>query len=134
MRGMQEQQIPLKITATTSATQYVLFLPLNDNNGRQIENTQLQQAQQTVLSYAGGLTQLAPATGMWVGRTGVVYRDQMRPIMVVTTSPEAENWFTQWAAQLATLFQQEEIFLLAQPVRLVESVPLAMPLPYSQSP
>ncbi|MGB0383466.1 MAG: hypothetical protein ACPGWR_01460 [Ardenticatenaceae bacterium] len=133
MIGIQHQQ-PQKITATTSATQYVLFLPLNYNNGRRIENRQLQQAQQTLLTYAGGLTQLAPATGMWIGRTGTVYRDQMMPIMVVTTAPEAESWFAQWATQMAILFGQEQIFLLAQPVRLIESVPLAVPPAYSRSP
>lgn len=125
--GVRKDQIGNLIG--TPATLYILFLPLHYNDGRRIQPARLSLAQREILRYAGGLTRFSPCVGFWIDRTARAYRDLVLPVQtVVSTSPEADTWFAHLAAKMALLLEQQQIFLFAQPVMLIEATSLEFPV------
>jgi hypothetical protein len=101
----------------TPATLYSLFVPLSYNSGARVPKEQVNWVLSRIVRYAGGLTKHAPGVGLWVSPSAQVIRDQVLPIqIVVPPSQEAEHWFTCFAAEVAVVFEQECIFMVAQPL------------------
>ncbi len=110
-----------KVTLTrTPATLYTIFLPLKHNDGRVIQPVDMHWAQMEILHYASGLTRFSPCIGFWI-ENPKVYRDLILPIQVaLPPGPEAEAWFVRHASKMASVFEQKQIFLLAQSVSILE--------------
>lgn len=104
------------------ATLYTLFVPLNSNDGRPMPQPRLSWVQAQILHFARGLTTLFPGTGFWVNHAEL-YKDRILPVQVVTpTDPEADDRFARLVVDMTLVMKQEQIFLFAQPVLLLEPV------------
>lgn len=106
----------------TSPVLITILLPLNHNDGRDMESERLEHVLSGLLQHAGGLTQHAPSFGYWCNSGGRIFQDRMLPIQVVVPShQEADIWFVEWLLDTTVRLEQEEIFYLIQSVCLLES-------------
>src|SRR5213080_388675 len=94
----QEQSSRNGYSDGTPATGYILFIPLNRNDGQGVEPELVNWILNQIVLYAGGLTQFPPCDGYWVSPAALVLRDCVLPVQVVVPpSQEAERWFTMFA-------------------------------------
>ena len=97
---------------------YTLFVVLTQNSGGLQPFRHVHWAEQELLKLDQGLTRHQAGTGLWVPQPHhPVCRDLIVPFQLVTTpGRQQEARVIALAAEMAQVFQQEEIFVLAQPV------------------
>lgn len=105
---------------------YTLYVPLTQNDGQLQPLERLEWVEEEIVKRAGGLTRYAPGEGLWVSSvTTPLCRDEVIPFHVVTADgPETEAWLTELVADIARVFEQQEVFVFAQTVWLVEAEPV----------
>ena len=105
---------------------YTLFVPLTQNNGHHQPSERLNWIEQELMKRADGLTRYYPGHGLWVpSTTTTVCRDEIVPFHIVTANgPETETWLVELAAEIARVFEQDEVFVFTQPVWLLAPAPL----------
>ena len=114
------QQDGAELTNGASPVLITIILPLNHNDGRDVEPEQLDHILSGLLQYAGGLTQLAPGIGFWC-LFERFFKDRILPVQVVVSNfGEAEAWLTQWLLDTTAQLEQEQIFCFMQSIYLVE--------------
>lgn len=108
-------------------THYTVFAPLTQNDGRPQPPERLAWLEGELVNRAGGLTRYSPGHGLWVPPLSTVLcRDEVVPFHVVTANgPETERWLVTLMAEIARVFEQADVFVFAQPVWLLDTVPLA---------
>ena len=98
-----------------------LVVPLQDNEGRPFQD-ELDWVWETLAHFAGGYTAFPAGTGCWVDSAGVLSREPIVVVHVVTpASREAGAFFSELARELAMRLRQQEVFLFALPVARVTS-------------
>jgi hypothetical protein len=109
-------------------TRYTVFVPLNHNDGHHMQEKRLEWILDRINSFAGGLTIFPFVIGFWVDARNKVIQDLLMLVqVVVVTDPVAEVFFTRLASELAVILEQQQIFIIAQPVHVVESISLLEP-------
>jgi hypothetical protein len=95
------------------------FLPLNHNDGREVEPARFQMVQDQLAQAFGGLTCYPASKGIWINDRKV-YTDRVIPLVVVgKATPDVEKGLIQLAIKCKLLLDQEEIFIVASEVELV---------------
>ena len=95
-----------------------VYLPLNHNDGSMIEFSKLEQAVFALIEFSQGATCNPPGLGWWINwKEDKLYQDNIVVIdVMVSNSPEAEMFVMQWMIETARLLEQEENFVVSQPV------------------
>ena len=97
--------------------EYDLFIPLNYNDGRQVEPERFQALQAQLLTQFGGLTFFPqPNEGFWT-LADITYRDEIVIYRVITSDAQAARRF--WSdlkERLKQELQQEEILIVERDV------------------
>ena len=99
--------------------QYSFYLPLQYNDGRDIEREKLDQTERELFSRFGGLTSIKsdfPLRGIWGSET-VVYEDEIIILTAIDFSgnlEETEQFIAEYKEMLKMRFEQEEILITRQ--------------------
>ncbi len=106
---------------------YTMFVPLMRNEGGRQSADRLHWLERELMTLCGGCTRYYPGQGFWTSPMSLKsYRDLVLPLhSVVTQGSQQEAQMVDLAVQAARVFEQEEVFLFAQPVWQPE--PLALP-------
>jgi len=122
-----EQQDWLGTLSGSPATLYTIFLPLNRNDGRRM--------QVEILHYASGLTRFSPGAGFWIDRSVKLCRDSVLMMQTVVPSDlETEAWLVRRAAEMVIVLEQHQMLVFAQPVWILESSSLHLPVSVRSEP
>src|SRR5690349_22360794 len=110
---------------------YTLFVVLTQKGGGIQPFQHLRWAEQELLKLDQGLTRHQAGTGIWVPPPcHPLCRDLILPFQLVTTPDrQQEAKVIALAAEMAQVFEQDEIFILAQPVWRLNHAQLAGPCP-----
>jgi len=109
---------------TTKKALYTLYLPINSNDGQPQPKERLAWALEEIARFAGGYTLLSVSQGAWVNNRGEICYDQVLPVQVVAPiGPESWAFLAHLVALLAQVLEQQEIFVHATPVTVVEPSP-----------
>ncbi len=108
----------------THVRKYDIYLPLQDNNGRFIEEEKFDQVDDELFHRFGGVTSIMrefPLRGIW-GQDNIVYRDL---IIIYTTidfqpSEEATKFFSEYKKILESRFEQEGILITVQEIGIFQ--------------
>jgi len=98
---------------------YDFYLPLQYNDGRDIERDKLNQTELELFSRFGGLTSIKrdfPLRGIW-GTETAVYEDEIIILTAIDLSgnlEETEQFIAEYKEKLKTRFEQEEILITGQ--------------------
>ena len=99
---------------------FLLFLPLNDNEGNPFPEIEFANVVIDIRRRFGGLTWMRPThevalLGEWVESvTGTIYRDELIAYFVVAdATSKAEDFFAEYKSTLMTRFRQKDIFMLS---------------------
>jgi hypothetical protein len=97
--------------------EYDLFIPLNYNDGRQVEPEKFQALQTQLLAQFGGLTFFPqPNEGFWT-LADITYRDEIVIYRVLTSEQqEARRFLSDLKERLKREFQQEDILIVERDV------------------
>lgn len=101
------------------ARRYDIYLPLQYNDGTEIENEKFVQVQKEILRQFGGLTSMKrefPLRGLWENETRV-YEDEVIILTTIDSSDkpeESEQFIIEYKETLKVLFEQKEIFITGQ--------------------
>ena len=99
--------------------QYSFYLPLQYNDGRDIEREKFDQTERELFSRFGGLTSIRrdfPVRGIWGSETSV-YEDEIIILAVIDFSEnleETEQSIAEYKEMLKIRFEQEEILITGQ--------------------
>ena len=99
---------------------YDIYLPLQYNDGRWIENENFDQVDDALYERFGGLTSVMrefPLRGLWGGESGV-YRDLITIYTTIDFEPSESTtqFFEEYKEVLKSQFQQEEILITVQEI------------------
>lgn len=99
--------------------QYEVYIPLNYNDGRPIEQEKLHQTKEELAHRFGGLTNFPPGTpaeGLWIHK-GELVRDDIVIFRIITTldDVDADDYLTKYKEILKQRFQQQEILITKMP-------------------
>lgn len=91
-----------------------LILPIYDNNGQLFPAELSKQVRTELTAKFGGLTAYtrAPAEGTWRDEDGKMQRDDVVIVEVMTPSLDRQ-WWTRYALDVATRFEQKELVVRA---------------------
>ena len=91
-----------------------LILPVYDNSGQLFPSELSKRVRMELTQKFGGLTAYtrAPAEGTWRDEEGRTQRDDVVIVEVMTPSLDRE-WWTQYALDVATRFEQRELVVRA---------------------
>ncbi|MEM7130544.1 MAG: hypothetical protein AAF702_29745 [Chloroflexota bacterium] len=104
---------------------YNIFVPLNLNDGEPVSESKLKWVRSEILHYFGAGTILPPSDGLWVSSVGQIFHDRVMPIWVAApVNQKTEASLYELAYKLATLFEQEEIFIYRMPISLMSIDPV----------
>ena len=99
---------------------FLLFLPLNDNEGNPFPEIEFANVVIDIRRRFGGLTWMRPThevalLGEWVESvTGTIYRDELIAYFVVAdATSKAEDFFAEYKSTLMARFRQKDIFMLS---------------------
>jgi hypothetical protein len=97
--------------------EYDLFIPLNYNDGRQVEPEKFQALQTQLLAQFGGLPFFPqPNEGFWT-LADITYRDEIVIYRVLTSEQqEARRFLSDLKERLKREFQQEDILIVERDV------------------
>ena len=97
--------------------EYDLFIPLNYNDGRQVEPERFQALQAQLLTQFGGLTFFPqPNEGFWT-LADITYRDEIVIYRALTSEQqEARRFLSDLKERLKRDFQQEDILIIERDV------------------
>lgn len=97
-----------------------ILLPLYDNAGAQQPAELFEQTREDLIGRFGGLTAYtrAPAKGLWKEDASTTKRDDIVIYEVMTESLD-EAWWRTYRGNLEQRFQQEEIVVRAQSVKVL---------------
>ncbi len=120
----------------TAQMLYTLFVVLTQNGGGLQPFRRMRWAEQELLKLDPGLTRHHAGTGLWVPPPRrPICRDLIVPFQLVTTlGRQQEARVIALGAEMAQVFEQEAIFILAQPVWRLKHTHLSMPFPTRVSP
>jgi len=99
---------------------YQLYLPLNYNDGRPIEEEKFNLTRKELVDRFGGLTSTPPGyplEGLWHSPQGVVKDDIM--IWTVLTQVDEDLFFQEYKEKLRQRFVQEVIYIVKSPAEVV---------------
>ena len=100
-----------------------LFVPLTLNNGTSVPRAVMEQVEKAVLACFSACTLHRSLRGLWVSRDGLVYREPIMVIEIVTEEkPELLAVLISLAAMVCLGFQQEEVFLTIREIEAVSVV------------
>ena len=90
------------------------FLPTFDNDGGHIPRDEFDRVRRELTERFGGVTAFmrSPAMGLWADDTGVVRRDDLVSIEVMTETLD-RDWWRSYREQLGRRFRQQEIVMRA---------------------
>ncbi len=100
--------------------QYAVLLPLRFNDGSLIPEELFQTTYRELLERFGALTiERADINGFWT-HEGFTYEDSLQRVIVVDSDDEeAEAFFRAYKETLKRRFQQLEIWITVQPIRVL---------------
>ena len=99
---------------------YEILLPLKYNDGTPVEPEKFQSTRRELVGRFGALTMDAPpVSGLWVAG-GREYQDElMRFVVDAEATPETDRFLRDFKERLKDRFCQEEIWIVAYPIRLL---------------
>lgn len=99
---------------------YEILLPLKYNDGTPIEDVQFLQTSEEILQCFNAVSFVETRIfGRWI-HDDTLYEDVLARVYVDTEeTPETEQFFRDYKAILEERFQQIEIRIVAQPVRVI---------------
>lgn len=117
----QIANIPDQFMSGQPYTHYTLYLPMTVHGGELAPPSMFQWAEQEITQEAGGLTRYHPGAGLWISpTTRVRTQDFILPYHIVAPrDPATHARLIALKAEIARVFEQEEIFLFTQPVWLL---------------
>ena len=97
-----------------------ILLPLNDNNGQALPRKLFRTVADELTEKFGGLTAhtRAPAEGWWKDDGPETQKDEIVIYEVMTENLD-EAWWGKYRKQLEERFQQEQVIVRVQEVRLL---------------
>ncbi|MBA2253175.1 MAG: hypothetical protein H0W13_10840 [Nitrospirales bacterium] len=99
---------------------YEILLPLKYNDGAPVEPEKFQQTRRELVQKFGALTmEVQPISGIWIFG-GQEHRDELIRFIVDTeTSADIDAFFSAFKTALKTRFRQIDIWITAQPIRII---------------
>lgn len=99
---------------------YEILLPLKYNDGTPVEPEKFQQTRRELVQRFGALTmEVQPISGVWVYGGQEHHDDLIRFIVDTEASPSNDAFFAQLKAILKERFRQIDIWITAQPIRIL---------------
>jgi hypothetical protein len=100
--------------------QYAVLLPRRFNNGERVPKTLLLKTYSELLERFGAYSvEQAPVRGFWTYE-GTTYHDVLQRVVIVDSDDEAaEAFFREYKEVLKERFQQLEIWITVQPIRVI---------------
>src|SRR5689334_13457638 len=97
-----------------------IFIPLNDNEGRQFNANEFGGLRKELLQEFGGVTiyPRAPAVGLWHADDDEAMEDKI-VIYEVMASTLNRDWWTQFRRRQEIAFQQDSILIRVAPVQIL---------------
>ena len=98
---------------------FEIHIPLRYNDGTAVEQQKIEQTQAELYERFGGVTVAGPVTGWWVDQDTVYEDDQL--LFVVDTEEADPCFWAPYANELKHRFQQEELYVVAYSVHLLDT-------------
>ncbi len=98
---------------------YEILLPLNYNDGTEIEPEKFDQTAEELSDQFGGVTQdTVRITGTWK-YGGARYRDELLRIRIDSNDPRAVDFLRSYKQRLKERFQQIDIWITAHELEII---------------
>jgi len=99
---------------------YEILLPLRYNDGTPVEPEKFQQTRRELVRRFGALTmEVQSISGIWIYGGQEHHDDLIRFIVDTETSPDNDTFFTELKSTLKERFRQIDIWMTAQPLRIL---------------
>ena len=99
---------------------FTVFLPMNYNDGRDVEIEKFEEVEKDLVALFGGITmssEKSPMKGVWLYK-GVQFKDQIVKIeIVVEETKNIDRFFHNYKEKLKEMFQQHDILITVTEVR-----------------
>jgi hypothetical protein len=97
-----------------------LLLPLWSNGGERFPKRLFEQVREELVQQFGGLTAYTrtPASGIWQQKDGGTVHDEIIVYEVMVENLD-ENWWNSYRTKLEKRFNQDELVIRAQEIRLL---------------
>jgi len=124
---MQYPFVGLDQLLSTSQMHYTIFVPLTQKDDTPQPAERLAWVEEQLVKRAGGLTLYYPSKGLWIPPTArPLCQDSILPVhLVMAPTAGAEAGLVELVAEITRRFEQDETFVLAQPVwRIMADYPM----------
>jgi hypothetical protein len=109
--------------------QYAVLLPLRFNDGTPVPEELFLKTHRELLDRFGTLSiERGEISGCWT-HEDITYRDSLQRVVIVDSDDiGSEEFFRQYKEVLKERFQPIEIWITVQPIRVIQTSPLALGL------
>jgi len=99
---------------------YEILLPLNYNDGREVEPEKFKQTRRELLKRFGALSfETVPIHGFWTKGERTFEDILVRIVIDVQESPNTRRFFQTYKEKLKKRFKQLEIWMMAYPIEII---------------